>query len=726
MLSTGKRICPICEAGCGLNITTDGRTVVEIRGNKDDVFSTGHVCPKGISLAELDADPDRLTRPLILKNGKHVATSWEEAFELICTRLNQIKESTGPNSIAVYIGNPTAHNVGLSMGLGIFCASLGSSNIFSAGSVDQLPKQLACELMFGDGMAVPVPDIERCDFMLMLGANPIVSNGSLWMVPKFREKLRAFHERGGKLVTIDPRLSETAKLADQHHFIRPGTDAWLLGAIINELRMQGLDIPDRYRVKNQQTLFQHLQSITTERAANLTGIQDHQIRSIATQLSTAKHSVVYGRVGTTLQVHGTLTSFLVEIINIMTGSLDSAGGAMFPEQPFALPSRKKETPDYNRYQSRVSGYPEVLGQMPTACLAEEIETAGEGKIRALVTFAGNPVISNQDSNRLANALSSLDFMICVDIYHNETTRLADVILPGTSPFEDSHYDHFLGAMGYRNSARYSPPLFENTSRPDEWSMSLTLAFIVDQGTVPSAADLDEYENNIVASYIANYTQDPDGPLFNRDVQEILGSIGPERGVERLLDLGIRAGRWGDHFGKADGFNLQRLIETPDGIDLGPPRPRLNEIVISKDQLIDLAPTAIIEDLDRLDTSGVSDELLLIGRRNIQTNNSWLHNLPLLSKGSNKSICYLELNPLDAEKHKVESDDWVEIRSATGAIRVPVKVSKLISQGVVSLPHGFSGHRGANYNILAAAARVDGPSATAALNGIPVTISRIKK
>lgn len=731
-----NRICQVCEAACGLSITTEGRQVVEIRANKEDVFSSGHMCPKGVALMELDADPDRLRYPLILRDGQHIRASWDEAFELIRTRLNGIRESCGPDSVAVYIGNPTAHNVGLGMGLGVFSSALGSRNIYSAGSVDQLPKQLACELMFGDGMAIPVPDIERCDYLLMLGANPIVSNGSLWVVPKFREKLRAFHQRGGMLVTVDPRRSETAKLADHHHFIRPGTDAWLLGAVINELLAQGMRIPHGYDVKGQEELFRRLEAISMETAAIRTGIAIGDIKEIAHQLKSAGHAAVYGRVGTTLQAHGTLTSFLVEVVNILTGNLDSEGGAMFPEQPFSMPLTAKQGLDYNRYQSRVSAYPEVLGQMPTACLAEEIETEGDGQIKALVTFAGNPVVSNQGSERLSRAISSLDFMVSVDIYHNETTRLADVILPGTSPFEDGHYDHFLGAMGYRNSARYSPPVFTHMDRPSEWTLSISLAYIISHNKVPNSSELADYEDDIVAASAMAYTQDADGPLLDRDVQELVASIGPEKGVERLLDLGIRAGRWGDHFEKRDGLTLQGLIDAPNGIDLGPPRSRMSEVVRTVDGRIDLAPEVILEDINYLTDSQDPGGLLLIGRRNIQTNNSWMHNLPRLDRGSGKAktLCFLEINPVDAQRDGLQSDDWVEVTSTAGSIVAQISLSESISPGVISLPHGFShdkqirqsvtkSHQGPNYNVLAPTEYIDRPSATASLNGIPVTIRK---
>jgi anaerobic selenocysteine-containing dehydrogenase len=722
------RICPICEAACALVVETRGREVISCRGNPDDTFSAGHVCPKGIALTQLDADSDRLRVPLIRRNGEHVEASWDEAFALINERLNEVRDAHGNDAVGIYIGNPTAHNVGLSMGFGTFAGALGSRNVFSAGSVDQLPKQLACELMFGDDMAVPVPDIERCHHLLMLGANPIVSNGSLWVIPDVRGHIRRFRDRGGKLVVVDPRRTETAKVADAHLFIRPGTDAWLLAAIFNQLVRSG-NRPV-VRAKGFDALSAALAPVSLESAATHTGIAADEIQRLAEELGESVSAAVYGRVGTTLQRYGTLTSFLIEAVNVLLGSLDSPGGAMFPEQSFSMPRAPKSGVAYDRYRSRVSGYPEVTGQMPVACLAEEIETPGEGQIRALVTVAGNPVISNPESRRLAKAFESLEFMVSIDIYHNDTTRLADVILPGTSPFEDSHYDSFLGAMTYRNTARYSPALFAPEDRPDEWRMMLSLAHIAAQRRVATEHELDDFEDTVVAGAVQAYVQDPSSGVSGGDVQEIVGAIGPERGVERLLDLGIRAGRWGDHFGRREGLSLQTLIDQPNSIDLGALRPHLDDVIRHADGCVDLAPEVILADLERLRAEAPTDELLLVGRRNIQTNNSWLQNLPLLSKGPDR--CVLEMNVSDADALGIHEGDWVSVTSSVDRLKVKVMLTEDLARGVVSMPHGFSEYAngrqsvasarpGVNSNAIAPADHVDAISATVALNGIPVAV-----
>jgi anaerobic selenocysteine-containing dehydrogenase len=730
-ISEHYRICPICEAGCGLKVRSEDRNVIAIEPNRDDVFSGGHMCAKGVSMMELDADLDRLRLPLIKENGKFREGSWPEAYGIINRNLGRIRDAYSANSIAIYAGNPTAHHVGLSMGLGVLATSLGSSSFYSASSVDQLPKQLACELMFGDGMAIPVPDIGRCDYLFMLGANPVVSNGSLWMVPKFRDKLRALQARGGQLVTVDPRKSETARLANSHYPIKPGTDAWLLLAIIHELIDQGCEIPQRYNAKGVDQFVCYLDGFDLRLAEAHTGISIQAITQIAAELLAAKNPVVYGRIGTTLQAFGTLTSYLVEVINIFLGVLDKAGGAMFPEQPFGEPSALKTDYEYNRFQSRVSHFPEVLGQMPSIALPEEIMTPGEGQIRALVCFAGNPVLSDPDSDKVKIALESLEFLVAIDLYDNETSQLADVILPGTSPFEDSHYDKFLGSMGYRNSARYSPAIFE-TEGSNEWEMSLTLAFGLNHGRVSSKHELDQFEDEIVAAYAATYIADKTSSLFERDLQEIVGMISPDSGVERLLDLGVRAGRWGDGFGKTVGLTLQKIIDAPDGIDLGELRAnRLSEINPMAEKTIDLAPKVIIADIERLFAEEVKTGFQLIGRRNVQTNNSWLRNLPMLNKG--KPLCVLEINTADARALKLNNGSLVRLASEVAHVEVVVELSDRISKGVVSLPHGFNENEdilqgvtspSVNYNRLASGSGIDVPTATPALNGITVTLTAI--
>ena len=723
--STQFRICPICEAACGLRISTDGTEILEVRGNDNDVFSEGHTCAKGIALKELHTDPDRIRTPLIRKDGKLQPATWHEAYETIQEELARLTSSYGKDSVALYVGNPTAHNIGLSMGFGTFASTLGSKNLYTAGTVDQVPKQLACELMFGNDMAVPIPDILNCDYFLMLGANPVVSNGSFWVVPKIREKLRALKERGGRLVTVDPRRTETARMADQHLFVRPGTDAHFLVGLIRCLLERGKTFPEG--VKDEQRFVESLAQLNLNLES--CGLSKADIEKVADDICKANAPVVYGRVGTTLQSFGTLTSFLIEIVNLLTGVFDRRGGAMFPEQPLHSPTSPYQGVAHNRFQSRVSGVPEVLGQMPVTVLAEEIETAGEGQIRGMVCFAGNPVLSNPDSDRLSAAMDQLEFLVCIDIYHTETSAKADVILPGSSAFEDCHYDSFLGSMGFKNAARFSPAIFEPT-QPNEWKIGLNLAFVAQNGHVASEQELNDFEDNIVANHVAAQVSDPNSGIYERDVQEVLAAIEPEQGVERVLDLGIRSGRWGDHFGTRDGLTLAELSRTPDGVDLGEIREgRVSEVVGYPDGKINLAPDLILEELERLSASETTKELMLIGRRSTRSNNTWLRNLPSLNRGS--SLCDLYVHPEDGERHNVKDGDDVIVTGPGGSITAKVSITEDIARGVICLPHGFDDQsdidqsnlaRGPNYNRLAGATETDKPSGTAALNGIPVSIA----
>jgi len=732
------RICSICEAACGLEVDVDGRTVVGVRANEGDVFSTGHVCAKGIALQELDADPDRIRTPLLQKNGQLQPATWPDALAYIAERLKSVREAGGDNSVGTYIGNPTAHNIGLAMGMNSFLASLGSTQVYSAGTVDQVPKQLASALMFGNDLAIPVPDIERCDLLLMLGANPVVSNGSLWVVPKVRDKLRALRDRGGRLVTVDPRRSETARLANEHHFITPGTDSWLLVALINELLVHGRDFPVQLaeaKVRGADKLQELLSGFSLTEAAKRTGIAEQAIQALAQQLHEAKHPVLYGRVGTTLQQFGTLTSFLIEVINLQIGALDQQGGAMFPEQPYHVTRPSGDVLSQGRWHTRITGQPEVLGQLPVTALADEILEQGAGQVRALFCFAGNPVVSTPDSERLQQAFEDLELLVSVDIYHSETSKLADVVLPGTSPFEESHYDQFLGSMGYKNAARYSPPVFA-AEQPDEWDIGLTLGYIAANDQVPDAVELANFEDTVVAAAINSLVEDTESGIAGADPQKIMALIEPERGVERLLDLHIRAGRWGDHFGKRTGLTLKQLASTPDGIDLGALRAdRLNEINGFADRRLELAPQLIVEELDGLAKGAeteleTTDSLQLIGRRNARSNNSWLRNLPML--GAGKPLCVLHMHPQDAQPRSILSGDRVNLVSNTGSVTVAVELDEALMPGVVSLPHGFSMiddlaqenlQVGANYNVLAAASAFDVPSGTAALNGIQVVVEK---
>jgi anaerobic selenocysteine-containing dehydrogenase len=737
---TRHRICSICEATCGLEIDVEDGAVVAIRGHEADVLSRGYICPKGFAMKELHADPDRLQRPLVRRGGDFVEVSWDEAFAEIERRLMPIMAEHGRQSVALYFGNPGAHSFSIGLYLPVLARAVGTQNVYSAATLDQIPRHLASGLMYGDWMSVPVPDIDRTDLLVVIGGNPMVSNGSMWTVPDFRGRAKAMKARGGRLVVIDPKRTLTAKLADEHHFIVPGTDALLLAAMIQSLIAEGLVDLGRLEgvVAGLDRLEDAVRDVTPEIAAPVTGIPAAEIRRLAREIALTERAAVYGRMGTSTQEFGSLASWLIDVLNIVTGHLDEEGGAMFPLAPAFQnnsrgPGGRGRGVMVGRRRTRVRNAPELMGEFPAVCLAEEIETPGEGRIRALFTIAGNPVLSSPDGARLGRAFGSLDFMVSLDIYLNETTRHADVILPGMSPFEEGHYDTAFPQLSVRNYARYSPPLFPRADRPAEWEILLELASIAG-GRVKSARQIDD---DAVAGVVRAAVAQKGGPVEGRDPDEILDMLSAHRGPERQLDLQLRTGPHGDAFGaRPDGLSLAKLIETPAGIDLGALHPRMPQALRTPDGRIDLAPEAFVADMPRLRqraARGTARHLLLVGRRDVRTNNSWLHNLPVLAKGPNR--CTLQIHPEDARARGLETGDLARVAGPGGAIEIEVEVTEDIMRGVVSAPHGF-GHDqqgtrlsiarerpGANSNQIADMYAVDPLSGNAVLNGIPVEVRR---
>jgi anaerobic selenocysteine-containing dehydrogenase len=740
MPETRYRVCPLCEATCGLALTVEGRSVTAVRGDEHDVFSQGFVCPKGPAIVELDQDPDRLRTPLLRRDGRLQPASWEDAFAAVEAGLMPILRSHGQDAVAAYVGNPTVHNLSLALYGQAFLRALRSKNTFSASTVDQMPKQLASGLMFGGFTTVAVPDIERCNYLLILGANPFDSNGSLWTVPDFPGRLRALQQRGGRCVVVDPRRTRTAAAADEHLFIRPGTDAYFLMAIAHTLfAEQRVKLG---RLNGQVNGLQEVEAATRgfapDDVAGTCGVPAETIRRIARDLAATPRAAVYARIGTCTQRFGTLASWLVDVCNILTGNLDEPGGVMFPKAP-AFAANTFGTPGVGRgvrvgrRHSRVRGAPEVAGEFPVACLAEEIETPGDGQVRALVTIAGNPVLSTPNGARLERALEKLDFMVSLDIYLNETTRHADVVLPGLSVLETSHYDVIFPVFGYRNAARYSPPVFAAPAdRPAEWETLLRLTAIVSgQGCTVNVQDLDDF---VIMTQVQRAITDERSPLFGREAAEIMAELGERRGPERMLDLALRSGPYGDGFGaNPEGLSLARLEAHPHGIDLGALQPRIPEVLRTPSGKIELAPALLLADVTRLRAAlrEAGNGLVLIGRRHLRSNNSWMHNLPRLAGG--RPRCTLIMHPADAERCGVRDGGMARVKSRVGQIEVAVEVSDAIMPGVVSLPHGWghvaAGARlqvaaaqpGVNSNLLADDADLDPPSGNAVLNGIPVEV-----
>ncbi|ROQ98845.1 anaerobic selenocysteine-containing dehydrogenase [Streptomyces sp. 2132.2] len=771
MPRTALRICPLCEATCGLTLTIEGATVTGARGDREDVFSRGFICPKGAAFGALDADPDRLRTPLVRRDGRLQEATWEEAYEVIAEQVPALVRTYGAQSVGVVLGNPNVHTMAGNLYPSLLLKALGTRNFFTASTLDQMPKHVSSGLLFGDPFAIPVPDLDRTDFLLLLGANPVESNGSLCTAPDFPGRLKALRARGGTLVVVDPRRTRTAKLADLHLAPRPGSDALLLAALAHTLLAEGLAAPGalRERTEGLGELADALARFTPEAVAPACDLTAAEIRALARALAAAPTAAVYGRIGSCTVEYGTLASWLVDVLNILTGNLDRPGGVLFP-LPAAGPRPRPAGPGkgftLGRWLSRVSGHPEAKSELPIAALAEEIETPGEGRIRALVAIAANPVLSAPDGRRLDEALAGLDFMVSVDPYLNETSRHAHVVLPPPPPSQSAHHDFAFNGFAVRNQVRYSrPAVLLDADRLDECEIHARLVLAVSgrHGSA-SPADVDEM---VIQGALAKETADPRSPLHGQDPQHLAGLLTGENGPERRLDLMLRLGPYGDRFASGrtsgaapgagedavasatgpcgggtggrgedggEGLTLERLLAHPHGIDLGPLRPRLPGVLRTRSGRIELLPDPITAELPRL-RAALADRpaaLVLVGRRHLRSNNSWLHNVPALTGGSNR--CTLQVNPEDAGRLGLTEGGLARITADGGSLDVPVEVTDTVRTGVVSLPHGWGHDRdgarlsvasaapGANVNQLLDGSRLDPLSGTAVLNGFPVELT----
>ncbi|MGN6162426.1 MAG: molybdopterin-dependent oxidoreductase [Marmoricola sp.] len=712
-MTTATVTCPLCEATCGLHVDIEDGQVRRVRGNPDDPFSRGFICPKGASIGSLHHDPDRLHTPMIKKDGRHVPATWDEAFALIAERLPTVISDHGNDAVAVYLGNPGAHNLSAALYNRVLVKATGSKNIYSASSVDQMPKHLTAGYMFGHPLTIPVPDVDHTDYMLLLGANPLVSNGSLMTAPDMRGRLKAVQQRGGRVVVVDPRRTRTADVADEHLAIRPGADALFLFALAQVLFEEDLvtlgQLADH--VAGLEDVRALAKPFSPEAVSGHAGVAAEDIRRIARELAAAERAVVYGRIGTTTQQFGTLSSWLVDVVNVLTGNLDRRGGAMFTTAAAGQESTGRPF-RHARWHSRVRNLPEVIGELPVATLVDEIVTPGPGQVRALITVSGNPCVSTPDAARLDAALDELDFMVALDVYLNETTRHADVILPGPSPLARSHYDVLLNQLAVRNVANWSEPALA-TDVPEEWITMVRLAAVLlGQGADADVAALDDF---IAADVCKRGGIDP-------------ALVAERRGPARLMDILLRSGPYN--------LTLADLEATPDGLDLGPLQPRIPEVLSTASGMIELAPGAVVDDVPRLTRwlDSPPAEMVLIGRRHLSSNNSWMHNLTTLVRGENRCTAYL--HPDDAARLAVEQGSDVLVRSRVGEIRLPAEITDSIRPGTVSVPHGWghgqpgaqasvaAAHPGANSNVLTDPLDLDEPSGTAVLNGIPVTVEPV--
>jgi anaerobic selenocysteine-containing dehydrogenase len=719
------RNCNLCEAICGIEITvndpqassSNGKAtqMLDIRGDKDDPFSRGFICPKAVALQDFHYDKDRLRHPVRRSPNGWERIAWDEAFDEVARALKQIQAQHGRNSVATYLGNPNVHNYGAILFAPGFIRSLRTRNRFSATSVDQLAHHVAAFLMFGHQLVLPIPDVDRTKFFLILGANPAVSNGSMMTAPGMNRRLQEIRERGGKVILVDPRFNETARQADRHLFIRPGTDVLLLLGLLHVVFAEGLTRLDRLSsfTRNTELVRKLVVEFPPEKVAPITGIDAGEIRTLAREFAAAESAVCYGRIGVSTQEFGGACQWLINVLNVVTGNLDRSGGAMFTLpafDPVTSPESLAPRGSFARRHTRVRHLPEFAGEFPVATLADEILTEGPGQIRALVTAAGNPVLSTPNGRELDRALAGLDFMVSIDPYLNETTRHAHIILPPTSPLERGHYDLAFHLLGVRNIAKFSPPLF--APEPDalhDWEIFVELQTRIEQKRLL-------------------------GQVKGKFTRRFLGP-------ERLLDLGLRFGPYGDRFNPfSQGLNLRKLKKAVHGIDLGPLHPSLPGRLRTPDKQIELAPQALLKDIERVRAkffaaaTHPNGELLLIGRRQLRSNNSWMHNSQRLVKG--KPQCTVIMNPADAARRDLKTGQTVRLRSKAGSVEVPVEISGDIMPGVVSMPHGWGHNRegiqlavaqenaGGSINDLTDNLAIDALCGTAAFNGTPVEIEAV--
>lgn len=708
---TDYATCMLCEALCGLEVDHDGRKVLKIRGDEQDPFSRGHICPKGVALADLQNDPDRLRRPLRRRGDEWEEISWDEALDEAARRIVDIQARHGKDAVAVYQGNPTGHDYAAVLVLSAFCDRLDTKSRFSASSVDALPRTLVSSLVFGNQAIIPIPDIERTDFMLMLGANPAVSNGSVMTAPDAAKRLREIRKRGGRLVVVDPRRSETAKIADAHYFIRPGTDALLVAALLQVIFAEGLDDPGAVaeHMDGWDQIPVLVMPFTPEAVAPHVGIAADEIAALAHEFAAAPSAVCYGRMGTCVQEFGLVASWLVDILNIATGNFDRPGGAMFPTPAVdlaELANKVGQPGHFDRWRSRVAELPEFNGELPVATFAEEIETPGPGQIRALVTHAGNPVLSLPNGRRLDRAFEGLDFMVSIDIYLNETTRHADLILPPTFGLEQDSYGVLAHGTATRNTAHYSPAILEKPEGSlHGWEILARLTGRIGR------------EQGLVAGFAARATEVLYRAIEPRNVLRVLFRMGPQD------------------------VTLGDLEKQPHGIDLGPLEPRLPGN-LPKGQRIRIAPVPITRDVPRLvrrleqvpAPRSSTNGLLLVGRRHLRSNNSWMHNSELLVKGSDR--CVLIMHPEDAAERGLLEGQRVVLKSRVGEVEVPLHISDEMMPGVVSLPHGWGhsrkgarmavagAHPGVSYNDVVDESVIDPACGTSVLNGLPVSVTSL--
>jgi len=716
MAHTVFHTCSLCEATCGLTFEVEDNRILSVRPDEDDVFSKGYVCPKGIAIADVHHDPDRLRRPVRRNAAGHFEEiSWDEAFDLVARRIREIRERHGRDAIGFYWGNPTGNNHGALLMLSSFTKAIGTRNRFSAGSQDANPRIVTSYELYGSSISIPIPDIDRTDYFLCLGGNPMISNGSVMTAPDMRRRLRAVRERGGKVVVVDPRRTETAKEADEHVAIRPGGDAAFLLAMAQVLVERGR-VDWRFiegTTDGWPEIERRLTAFTPARVAAFAGVPADVIERLALEFADARSAVCYSRVGVCVGAYATAATFATDLLNIVAGRLGREGGPMFTTPAFDIGrvARMSGLDGHDRWQSRVRGLPETLGDLPATVLADEIETPGLGQIRAMVTLAGNPVLSVPNGKRLAAAFDKLDFMVSIDIYINETTRHADVILPPCWNLAEDHIDLLFASLAVRNIARWSPPVVERAEGElADWEILLELSERLGGGPMGE-------------------------PWLDRPLRW-LRPLGVRWTPTGFLNLLLRLGPYGDRFLPwSDGLSLEKLEAAPHGIDLGALQPGVERRLYHRDKRIHLASPCMLKAMAALghdlDAKGGEDGLVLIGRRELRSNNSWMHNVPSLVSGRER--CVLYVHPDDAARYEIRDGEMAVLESRVHRGEVRVAVTDEMRPGVVSLPHGWGhadsapwqkvagSHAGVSINDWVDDSVVEPIIGQSILNGVPVRL-----
>ncbi len=770
------RACNICDAMCGVEIEYQGEQILSIRGDKNDPVSKGYICPKATALQDLHEDPDRLRQPMLKTENGWKAIPWEEAFELAAEKLTSVSKNYGKNAVGIYVGNPTAHNHGNVLFLKGLNDALGTHNRYSATSVDQLPLMLAAMKLFGNAALFPIPDVERTHFLIIVGGNPVASGGSFMCGADIKKKLSEIKKRAhGRLVVIDPRFTETAEIASEHYYITPGKDALLFLAMMQVIFSEALEHTGNIPVENINVLKELCLPFTPGKVSAQVGIKPEVIRDLAINLATQEHAAIYGRLGTSIQEYGSLCSWLLYVLNIITGNLDVEGGMMFTKPAIdvaGLGGLSEEVNSFDTRRSRVRNLPSMAGEFPSATLADEILTEGEGQIKAMVTCAGNPVLSVPNGRKLEKALAELEFMLCFDMYVNETTQYATLIIPPTSPLEHCHYDLVIQLVAFRHSAKFSPPLFEKPEGSyHEWQSYLEISsrinkrknklkktsrlndvtidsfksymyWLGDEGILNLLLKMGPYgKKPLLIDGLNRLLSSPKLPGVNKVWNFLTENLENFLRSKHAMNAFLETSPYGKYsFPVLGGLSLDKLKNEVHGVDIGPMVSMFPERLNTRNKTVNLNPDYLLKDIQRLKnqlevSATQSDfDLLLIGRRHIRSNNSWLHNSYRLVKG--KDRCTVLMHSSDAQNRNLHDGDIVMIQSRTGEIRLPLEVSEAIKPGVISVPHGWGHHRegaqlsvaekfaGASINDITDDALVESLTGLAIANGVPVQVHKV--